>query len=102
FRDLECVRRHHDRVPAPRVLAEELLQNLRGLWIEADHGLIYDDDFRPMHERAGDDQLLPHAMAVALDELVPPLLEIEQREQLARTMFHLLTMLLVQAGHEPQ
>ena len=55
-----------------------------------------------MHERARDDELLTHAVAVALHELVAPLLEIEEREQLAGTMLHLEPALIVQAGDKPK
>jgi len=80
FGDFERVRRHHDRVAAPRVFLEEILEDARRLGVEADHRLVDDDDFRTVHERAGDDELLAHAVAVALDHLVSPRLEVEQRE----------------------
>ena len=70
--------------PRLRVFAEQILENARRLRVEADHRLVDDDHLGPVHERARDDELLPHAVAVALDQLVAPLLEIEQREQLAR------------------
>src|ERR1700682_4042764 len=60
LRDFEGVRRHHDGVPATDVLAEQVLQDARGLWIESDHWLVDDDHFRSMDERARDDELLPH------------------------------------------
>ena len=41
-------------------------------------------------------------MAVALHELVAPLLEVEQREQLARAVLDLRPVLVVQAGDEAQ
>ena len=55
-----------------------------------------------MHERARDDELLAHAMAVALDQLVAPFLEIEQREQLACAMLDLRSALVIQPGDEAQ
>ena len=100
--DLERVRRHHDRVAATRVLAKEILENARRFRIEADHRLVDDDHLGAMHERARDDQLLAHAVAVALDQLVAPLLEIEQREQLARAVLDLRPVLVVQPGDEAQ
>ena len=102
FRHFERVRAHHDRVAAARVLAEQILEDLRRLRVEPDHRLVHDDHFGPVHERARDDQLLPHAVAVALDELVAPILEIEQRQQLARAMLDLRPVLIVQAGDESQ
>ena len=102
LRDFERVRRHHDRVAAMRVFAKEILENARRLRIETDHRLVDDDDLGAMHERARDDQLLPHAVAVALDQLVAPLLEIEQREQLARAMLDLRALLVVQSGDEAE
>src|SRR3954469_5148948 len=77
FRDFEGVRGHHDRVSTPRVLAEEILENACRLRVESHHRLVDDDHLGPMHERARDDELLTHAMAVALHQLVAPLLEIE-------------------------
>src|SRR4029079_13499389 len=53
-----------------------------------------------MNERARDDQLLPHSVAVALDELVGPILEIEQRHQLASAVLDLVSVLSVQSGDE--
>src|SRR5688572_9080869 len=85
-----------------RVLAEEVLEDSRRLRIQTHHGLVHDDHFGSMHERAGDDQLLPHAVAVALDELIPPLVEIEERQQLARAMLHLRSFLIEQTGDESQ
>ena len=102
LRHLERVRRHHDRVAATRVLAEQILEDARRLGIEPDHRLVDDDHLGPMHERARDDQLLPHAVAVALHQLVAPLLEVEQREQLARAVLDLRPFLIVQAGDEAQ
>ena len=55
-----------------------------------------------VHEGAGDDQLLAHAVAVALHQFVAPLLEVEQRQQLAGAVLHLGALLVVEAGHEPQ
>src|SRR5256714_989984 len=40
FRDLERVRGHHDGVSATDVLAKQILQNARRLWIEPDHRLV--------------------------------------------------------------
>ena len=98
----ERVCAHHDRVAAPRVLAEQILEDPRRLRVESDHRLVDDDHLRPMHERTRDDQLLAHAVAVALHQLVAPILEIEQRQQLPRAMLHLGAFLIVQAGHEAQ
>src|SRR4029079_5861037 len=78
--DLQRVRGHHHRVSASRVLAEEIFEDARRLGVEPDHRLVDDDDFRTVYERAGDDQLLAHTVAVALDELVAPFLEVEQRQ----------------------
>ena len=78
------------------------LRILRRLRIEPDHRLVDDDDVRTVHERARDDELLPHAVAVALDQLVAPFLEIEQRQQLARAVLDLVALLPVQAGDEAQ
>src|SRR4051812_34359568 len=53
-----------------------------------------------MYERAGDDQLLPHAVAIALHELVRPIIEIEQRHELAAAVVDLVAVLPVQPGNE--
>src|SRR5689334_166904 len=92
--------RHHDRMPAACVLAEEILEDLRGFGVETDHRLIDDDDFGAVYERARDDQLLTHSVAVALDQLVAPLLEIEQCQQLPRAVFDGGPALIVQARDE--
>jgi hypothetical protein len=102
LRDLEGVGAHHDRVTAMGVLAEQVLENSRRLGIEPHHRLVHHDHLRPVHEGAGDDQLLAHAMAVALHELVAPGLEIEQRQQLTGAVLHLGALLVVQAGDEAQ
>ena len=102
LRDFERVRGHHDGVAAPHVLAEQILENSRRLRIESNHRLVDHDHFRPVDERAGDDELLPHAVAVALDQLVGPLLEIEQRHQLAPAVLDLVAVLAVQSSDEAQ
>src|SRR5688500_10859358 len=102
LRHLERVGRHHDRVAAVAVLAEEILEDARGLGIEPDHRLVDDDDFGAVHERARDDELLPHPVAVALDQLVAPLLEIEQRQQLTRAVLHARTFLVIETRDELQ
>jgi hypothetical protein len=89
-------------VSPPRVLAEEIFQDLGCLRIEADHRLVHHDHRRAMHEGAGDDQLLPHPVAVALDELVAPFLEVEQRQQLARSALHRRALVAIEARHEAQ
>src|SRR5207248_4216042 len=81
--DFQRVRRHHDRVAAACILSKQILEDLCRLWIQSHHRLVDDDDVGAMHERARDDELLPHAMAVALDQLVAPFLEVEQRKELS-------------------
>jgi hypothetical protein len=100
--DLEGVRRHHDGVPAARVLAKQILERARRFRVQADHRLVDDDDLRLVHERARDDELLPHAMAVTLDELIAPLLEIEQRQQLSPSALDVGAALPVQPRDEAQ
>src|SRR6185436_7710248 len=102
LRHLERVRGHNNRVPASRVLAEQVLERASRLGIETHHRLIHDDHFGLVHERARYDELLAHAVAVALDQLVTPLLEIEECQQLAATTFDLGTGLAVQARDEAQ
>src|SRR5450432_359555 len=102
FRHLERVRRHHDRVPALRVLAKEILQDARRLRIEPDHRLIHDYHLRLVQKRARDDQLLPHPVAVALHELVAPFEQIEQRQQLRHAALDQRPILPVQPGDEAQ
>src|SRR5688500_11715039 len=55
-----------------------------------------------MHERARDDELLPHAMTVRIDEFVAPVLEVEETEQFAPTMFYLSALLAVQTGDKAE
>src|SRR5258706_13509292 len=93
---------HHDCVTALQVLTEQILEDSSRLRIEPDHRLVDDDHFGPMNERARDYQLLPHAVTVALDQLVGPFLEIEQRHQLATTVLDFVAVLAVQARHEPE
>src|SRR6266568_1056858 len=99
---LERVGGHHDSVSTPHVLAEQILENPRCLRIQTDHRFIDDDDFGSMNERARDYELLPHPVAVALDQLVCPLLEIEQRHQLASPVLELVTVLPVKPADEAQ
>src|SRR3954451_12186656 len=54
LRDFEGVGAHHDRVAAARVLAEQILENLRRLRVEPDHRLVDDDDFGTVYERTRD------------------------------------------------
>ncbi len=98
--DFERVRRHHDRVAAVCVFFKEIFENTRRFGVESHHGLVDDDHVRPVHEGARDDELLPHAVAVALDQLVAPFVEIEQREELARAMLDHRPVLLVQPRDE--
>src|SRR5438034_3521406 len=84
------------------VLAEQVLENARGLRIETHHRLVHDDHLGTMHERARDDEFLPHAVAVALDQLLTPLLEVEQREQLPGTVLDVRTFLVVESCHETE
>src|SRR5215212_51224 len=79
--NFERVRRHHDSMSAACVLAEKVLQNARCFWIESNHWLVDDDDIGLVNERARDDELLPHSVAVALDQLVAPFIEIEECQQ---------------------
>src|SRR5258708_235291 len=95
FRHLERVRGHHDRVTAPRVLAEEVLQDSCGLGIQTHHGLVHHDHLGSVHEGARDDELLPHPVAVALNQLVAPILEVEQSHQFPGAMLDLVALLLV-------
>ena len=83
-----------------RVFSEKIFEYARRFRIEADHRLVDHDHFRAMHKRARDDQLLAHAMAVALHELVRPLLEVEQREQLSRSVLDLRSVLVVESRDE--
>ena len=68
----------------PRVheLPEEVLEEARALGVEADHRLVDHDHLRAVHQRARDDQLLAHAVAVGLGELALPGRQLEQLEQL--------------------
>src|SRR6266542_814022 len=102
LRDLERVCRHHYRVTAPDVFAEQIFQNPRRLWVEPNHRLVHDDDIGLVPQGAGDDQLLAHPVAVALHELITPPLEIEQRQQLAAPVFDVLAVLAVQSTDESQ
>src|SRR5450759_2425590 len=102
LRDFERVRGHHDGVAALHVFAEQILENARRLRIEADHWLVDHHHFRSMNERARDDQLLPHPVTVALDQLVGPFLQIEQRHQLATAVLDLVAILAVQSRHEAE
>src|SRR5688572_1900471 len=102
LRDLERVRRHHDRVTAARVFAKEILQHLRRLRIEPDHGLVDDDHLGTVEKRARDDELLPHAVAVALHQLILPFEQVEEGEELTQSPLHRLAALVVQAGDESE
>src|ERR1051326_40933 len=92
--------RHHDRMTAARVFAEEIFEDLRGFGVEADHRLIDDDDLGAVHERARDDQVLTYPVAVALDQLVAPLLEIKECQQLPRAVLDGRPALIVQPRDE--
>src|SRR5438477_11474039 len=76
LRDLQCVRRHHDGVAAPHIFAKQILEDSRRLWIQSYHRFVDDNYLGPMNEGARYNQLLPHAVAVAFDELIGPLLQI--------------------------
>src|SRR6266542_659278 len=102
LRDLERVRRHHDRVTAARVLAEQILEDACRFRIQSDHWLVNNDHVRLVNERAGDDQLLPHSVAVALDQLVAPFVEIEQRQQLPASAIDVPSVLVEEPAYESE
>ena len=75
-------------------------ERARCLRIEAHHRIIDDDHLGLVDERARDDELLPHAVAVALHQLVTPFLEVEECEQLSPATFDFRPRLAVQARDE--
>src|SRR5438132_12206313 len=87
---------------ASHVFAEQILENSRRLWIESHHRLVDDNHVRLVNKSARDDELLSHAVAVTLDQLVAPLFQIEQRQQLSAPMLDVLPVLAVQSADESQ
>jgi hypothetical protein len=81
---------------------EQLLEEARALGVQAHHRLVHHDVLGPVNDRARDDQLLPHPVAVRLDQLVLPVGQLEEIEQLVHPLLDGLPLLPVERGHEPQ
>src|SRR5438105_5770190 len=99
---LERVGAHEHGAAPARELPENVLQQSRRLRVEPDHRLVHHDVLGPMDQRARDDQLLAHPVAVRLDQLVLPARQLEHLEQLGDPPVHGVTFLAVQGRHEPQ
>ena len=56
----------------------------------------------PVHQRAADDQLLPHPVAVGLGQLVLPGGQVEDLEQLVDPALHGGAVLAIERGGEPE
>src|SRR6267378_2888652 len=76
------MRAHEHGSATAHELPEDVLQQSRGLGVEPDHRLVDDDALGAMDQRARDDQLLAHAVAVRLDQLVLPARQLEYFQQL--------------------
>jgi hypothetical protein len=100
--DLQRVGAHQDGAAPLDELAEELLEQPGTLRVEPYHGLVHDDHLGPVHQRAGDDELLPHAVAVGLGQLILPAGELEQLQQLVDTPLDRGSLLAIQGGREAE
>jgi hypothetical protein len=99
---LERVRAHEDGAATLGELLEEILQQSRALRVEADHRLVHHDHLGLMNQCARDDELLPHAMAVRLGELVLPGREVEEPEQFVHPPLDDRALLAVERRDEAQ
>jgi len=102
LRDFERVRAHEHGAAAIDELPEDVLEESRRFGIEPDHRFIDDDAFGAVNQRARDDELLAHAVAVRLDQLVFPARQLEDFEELRDTPLDDVPLLPVQACDEPQ
>ena len=83
-------------------LAEQRLEQLGAPWVQAHHRLIDHDYLGPVHQGAGDDHLLPHAVAVRFGQFVAPGGQLEQLEQFVDAALHGLPLLTIEGGHEAE
>ena len=102
FGDFQRVGAHQHRAAPLHELAEQVLEQAGALGIEAHHRLVHHDDLGLVHQRAGDDQLLPHPVAVRFGELVLPAAQLEQLEQLVDPALDDRSFLSIQRRREAE
>jgi hypothetical protein len=102
FRHLEGVGGQEDRAALVHEGLKEVLEEPSRSRIQAHHGLVHDDELGLVDERRGDEELLAHAVRIALDELVTPLTESEQVQQSLPATLGLRAITSPQPGHEPE
>src|SRR5437762_39800 len=102
FGDFEGVRAHQYGAAATNELPENVLEQSRRFGVQPNHRLVDDDAFGAVNEGARDDQLLPHAMAVSLDQLVLPARQLEHLEELGDAALDDVAFLSIQSRHETQ
>ncbi len=102
LRHLQRVRAHQHGAAARHELAEDVLEEPRRLWIEPHHRLVHHDALRAMDQRARDDQLLAHPVAVGFHQLVLPVRQLEHVQQLGDSTLDRVAFLAVQRRHEAQ
>ena len=82
---LDVVRRHQDRDALGAQRVDQRPQLLADLRVEADGRLVEQDEPRPVHQRAGDQQPAAHAARQLVDARVAPVAEVRDLAARARS-----------------
>ena len=80
--DREQVGRHQDRHARPGLRHEQVLDDPRAPRVEADQGLVDDQDLGVVDQRGGEDHPLLHPVRVVLGQLVDVVAHLEGLDQL--------------------
>src|SRR5690606_12108637 len=94
------MRRHEDCRSLEGAGAEEVDRRADVPRVEADPGLVDDDDLRAMEEAAREREPLAHSVGEGLDEPMRLLLEREDPEELAPERAHLLGRHAIETSDE--
>ena len=87
FGDFENMRGHDHGAAGAHALAEQSLDVARRHGVEAGERLVEDDQPGIVHQRAGERDLLAHALGKSLAALVQMRLEAQRNQKLARARF---------------
>src|SRR3989442_15400114 len=87
--DLEDVSRQEDSRAARRELLEQVFDQAGGSWVQAVGGLIQQQHRRLTDEQGSEADLLPHAVAVAANQLAVLVRKVEQVEKPGHPFFAL-------------
>ncbi len=75
--NVERMRREEDRRATPRLITKDVLQLADARRVEADGRLVDDQHARVVQQGRGEHRALPHAVRVALGQIVDEVVEFE-------------------------